>query len=46
MEIPLLDMMRLLMMVVFIPLAAAELLKKAAPRAVGLIRGKQYPLSL
>ncbi|TFG42391.1 MAG: bile acid:sodium symporter [Syntrophobacterales bacterium] len=46
MEIPLLDMMRLLIMVVFIPLAAAEVLKKAAPRAVDLIRGKQYPLSL
>jgi predicted Na+-dependent transporter len=46
MEIPLLDMMRLLVMVVFIPLAAAEVLKKAAPRAVDLIRGKQYPLSL
>jgi bile acid:Na+ symporter, BASS family len=46
MEIPLLGMMRLLMMVVFIPLAAAEVLKKAAPRAVDLIRGKQYPLSL
>jgi BASS family bile acid:Na+ symporter len=27
-------------------LAAAEVLKKAAPRAVDLIRGKQYPLSL
>jgi BASS family bile acid:Na+ symporter len=46
MEIPLLSMMRLLIMVVFIPLAAAEVLKKAAPRAVDLIRGKQYPLSL
>jgi predicted Na+-dependent transporter len=46
MEIPLLHMMRLLVMVVFIPLAVAEVLKKAAPRAVDLIRGKQYPLSL
>jgi len=46
MEIPLLDMMRLLVMVVFIPLAVAEALKKAAPRAVNLIRGKQFPLSL
>jgi predicted Na+-dependent transporter len=46
MEIPLLDMMRLLVMVIFIPLTAAEVLKKAAPRAVDLIRGKQYPLSL
>ena len=46
MEIPLLGMMRLLVMVVFIPLAAAELLKKTAPRTVDLIRGKQYPLSL
>ena len=46
MEIPLLNMMRLLVMVVFIPLAAAEVLKKAAPRAVDLIRGKQFPISL
>jgi predicted Na+-dependent transporter len=46
MAIPLLDMMRLLVMVVFIPLAAAEVLKKAAPRTVGLIRAKQFPLSL
>jgi len=46
MEIPLLDMMRLLVMVVFIPLAAAEGLKKASPRAVDLIRSRQYPFSL
>jgi BASS family bile acid:Na+ symporter len=46
MEIPLLEMMRLLVMVVFIPLAAAEVLKKATPRAVELIRAKQFPLSL
>jgi BASS family bile acid:Na+ symporter len=46
MEIPLLHMMRLLVMVVFIPLAVAEVLKKAAPRAVDLIRGMQYPVSL
>ena len=46
MEIPLLDMMRLLVMVVFIPLAAAEVLKKAAPRTVDIIRGKQFPISL
>jgi BASS family bile acid:Na+ symporter len=46
MEIPLLHMMRLLVMVVFVPLAVAEVLKKAAPRAVDLIRGRQYPLSL
>jgi len=46
MEIPLLDMMQLLVMVVFIPLAAAEVLKKASPRAVDLIRGRQYPFSL
>jgi predicted Na+-dependent transporter len=46
MEIPLLDMMRLLVMVVFIPLAVAELLKKAAPRAVDHIRAKQFTLSL
>ncbi len=46
MEIPLLNMMRLLVMVVFIPLAVAEVLKKAAPRAVDLIRGKQFPISL
>jgi BASS family bile acid:Na+ symporter len=46
MEIPLLSMMRLLIMVVFIPLVAAEVLKKAAPRAVDHIRGKQFPLSL
>jgi BASS family bile acid:Na+ symporter len=46
MEIPLLDMMRLLIMVVFIPLAVAEVLKRTAPRAVDLIRGKQFPISL
>jgi predicted Na+-dependent transporter len=46
MEIPLLDMMRLLVMVVFLPLAVAELLKKAAPRAVDHIRAKQFTLSL
>ena len=46
MEIPLLDMMRLLVMVVFIPLVVAEVLKKASPRAVDLIRGKQFPISL
>jgi BASS family bile acid:Na+ symporter len=46
MEIPLLQMMRLLIMVVFIPLAAAEMLKKAAPRAVDGIRRKQFALSL
>jgi BASS family bile acid:Na+ symporter len=46
MEIPMLDMMRLLVMVVFIPLAAAEVLKKAAPRTVDIIRGKQFPISL
>jgi BASS family bile acid:Na+ symporter len=46
MEIPLFDMMRLLTMVVFIPLTVAEVLKKAAPRAVDLIRGKQFPISL
>jgi BASS family bile acid:Na+ symporter len=46
MEIPLLDMTRLLVMVVFIPLTVAEVLKKAAPRAVDLMRGKQFPISL
>ncbi len=46
MEIPLLDMMRLLIMVVFLPLAAAEALKATVPRAVEHIRGQQYPLSL
>jgi len=46
MEIPLLQMMRLLIMVVFIPLAAAEMLKRAAPRVVGGIRRKQFALSL
>ena len=46
MEIPLLDMMRLLIMVIFIPLSVAEVLKKAAPRAADLIRGKQFPISL
>ena len=46
MEIPLLDMMRLLVMVVFIPLVAAEGLKKASPRAADLIRSRQYPFSL
>jgi len=46
MEIPLLHMMRLLIMVVFIPLAAAEILKKAAPSVPDRIRNKQYALSL
>jgi BASS family bile acid:Na+ symporter len=46
MEIPLLDMMRLLIMVIFIPLSVAEVLKKTAPRAADLIRGKQFPISL
>jgi BASS family bile acid:Na+ symporter len=46
MEIPLFSMMRLLVMVVFIPLAAAEVLKKAAPRVVDRIRVRQFALSL
>jgi BASS family bile acid:Na+ symporter len=46
MEIPLLDMMQLLVMVVFIPLVVAEALKRTAPRAVDLIRRKQFPISL
>jgi BASS family bile acid:Na+ symporter len=46
MEIPLLDMMRLLMMVIFMPLAVAEVLKKTAPGVADLIRGKQFPISL
>jgi BASS family bile acid:Na+ symporter len=46
MEIPLLDMMRLLVIVVFIPLAAAEVLKKVSSRAVDLIRAKQFAFSL
>jgi BASS family bile acid:Na+ symporter len=46
MEIPLFQMIRLLVMVVFIPLAAAEALKKAAPPLAAGIRLKQYPLSL
>jgi BASS family bile acid:Na+ symporter len=46
MEIPLIHMMRLLTMVVFIPLAAAELLKKATPRVAEFLRRKQYPFSL
>jgi BASS family bile acid:Na+ symporter len=45
-EIPLLQMMRLLIMVVFIPLAAAEFFKKAAPRVVDGIQRKQFALSL
>lgn len=46
MEIPLLDMMRLLGMVIFLPLAAAEALKKASPAAAAFIQKKQYALSL
>lgn len=46
MEIPMLQMMRLLVMVVFIPLAASEVLKRATPRTVDLIRRRQFPLSL
>jgi bile acid:Na+ symporter, BASS family len=46
MEIPLLHMMRLLVMVVFLPLAAAELLKKISPRGVALLQRKQHALSL
>jgi BASS family bile acid:Na+ symporter len=46
MEIPLLQMMRLLVMVVFIPLTAAEALKHWSPRLVDRIRRSQYVLSL
>jgi predicted Na+-dependent transporter len=46
MEIPLLGMIRLLVMVVFIPLLAAELLKRAAPAAADRIQKSQYLLSL
>lgn len=46
MEIPLLDMMRLLAMVIFIPLAAAEALKRTAPRLADRIRLQQFTLSL
>ncbi|MFO7706961.1 MAG: hypothetical protein R6V84_02225 [Desulfobacterales bacterium] len=46
MEIPLLGMMRLLVMVVFVPLLAAELLKRAAPAAAIRIKKGQYLLSL
>ena len=46
MEIPLLQMMRLLVVVVFIPLAAAELLKRAAPRIAEFLRRNQFALSL
>ena len=46
MEIPLLGMMRLLVIVVFIPLLAAELLKRTAPATADRIRKSQYPISL
>jgi BASS family bile acid:Na+ symporter len=46
MEIPLIDMMRLLVLVVFIPLTVAEVLKKTAPRSVDFIRNQQFPISL
>jgi BASS family bile acid:Na+ symporter len=46
MEIPLLQMMRLLIMVVFIPLTAAETMKHWSPRLVDRIRRSQYVLSL
>jgi BASS family bile acid:Na+ symporter len=46
MEIPLLQMMRLLIVVVFIPLAGAELLKRAAPRIAEFLRLNQFALSL
>lgn len=45
-DIPLLVMMRLLGLVVFIPLAAAEALKKFALPAADLLRRHQYSLSL
>lgn len=46
MEIPLMQMMQLLVMVVFIPLAAAETLKRWLPRLADRIRSGQFVLSL
>lgn len=45
-EIPLTAMMRLLSLVIFLPLIAAEILKKVALPAADLLRRNQYPLSL
>ena len=45
-EIPLAAMMRLLSLVIFLPLAAAEVLKKVASPAADMLRRNQYPLSL
>jgi BASS family bile acid:Na+ symporter len=46
MEISLLSMMRLLFMVVFIPVALAELLKKTSIRVVNTLMQNQYYISL
>ena len=46
MDISLLSMMRLLFMVVFVPVALAELLKKISAKAVNTLLGKQYSISL
>lgn len=46
MDISLISMMRLLLLVVFVPVAVAELLKKTSPYVVQKLIGKQYYISL
>lgn len=46
MDISLISMMRLLFMVVFVPVALAELLKKTSPRVVNTLIQNQYYISL
>jgi len=46
MEVPLLPMIRLLVLVVFIPMLAAEALRRFAPRPASAVRQRTFPLSL
>ena len=46
MDISLLGMMRLLLLVIFVPVVAAEILKKASRPLVEALMGKQYYISL
>jgi len=46
MDISLLSMMRLLLMVIFVPVVAAEILKKVSRPLVEALMGKQYYISL
>ena len=45
-EISLLSMMRILCMVVFVPIFAVEILRRAAPRILDSIMKRRYPISL